>query len=136
MPYRKHGRVQRCGVCPLFAKGDEKQTGEPSSSGLTRSAVIYLLFQLDSLEFSWNMPRFTLNVDTRANVIRRTFSHWRIFLTLTSASVSSKFHKLYDSNRWLLVPETSIINIYNNAIKKKQKFPIINVRITSLASIA
>ena len=41
--------------------------------GLTRLAVIDLLFQLDSLEIAWDMPRFTLNIDTRANVIRRTF---------------------------------------------------------------
>ena len=41
--------------------------------GRTRLAVINLLFQLDSLEIAWDMPRFTLNVDTRANVIRRTF---------------------------------------------------------------
>jgi hypothetical protein len=41
--------------------------------GLTRLAVINLLSQLDSLEFAWNMPRFTLNVDARTNVIRRTF---------------------------------------------------------------
>ena len=92
------------------------------------SGVTDLLFQLDSLEFAWNMPRFTLNIDTRANVIRRTFypNLKCIFLTLTSASVSSKFHKLFDSNRWLLLPETSIIKTYYNA--KNKKFPDIDVR--------
>lgn len=33
---------------------------------------IIFWIQLDSLEFAWNMPRFTLNVDIRYNVIRRT----------------------------------------------------------------
>ena len=49
---------------------------------LTRSGVINLLFQLDSLEFAWNLPRFTLNVDTRANVIRRTSLPQYTFLAL------------------------------------------------------
>ena len=42
--------------------------------------------------------------------------------------VSSKFRTLFDSGRWLLLPETSIIDIYDDAIKKEQKFPIIDVR--------
>jgi hypothetical protein len=42
--------------------------------------------------------------------------------------VSSKFRTLFDSGRWLLLPETSIIDIYDGAIKKEQKFPIIDVR--------
>lgn len=33
-----------------------------------------LWLQLDSLEFAWNMPRFTLNVDSRYNIIRRRLS--------------------------------------------------------------
>jgi len=86
--------------------------------------TIKLLFQLDSIGFAWNMPRFTLNADTRANVIRRTI--FRIFFTLISVLVSSKFHKLLDSSPWLLLPDTSIINAYQNAINKK--FPIIDVR--------
>jgi len=86
--------------------------------------LINLLFQLDSLEFAWNISRFTLNVDTRANVIRRTFFRDSVF---TSALVSSNFHKLSDSNHWLL-PENSIINIYNNARRKKQEFRDIDVR--------
>jgi len=86
--------------------------------------TIELLFQLDSIGFAWNMPRFTLNVDTRANVIRSTI--FRIFFTLISVLVSSKFHKLLDSSPWLLLPDTSIINAYQNAINKK--FPIIDVR--------
>ena len=98
------------------------------------SAVTNLLFQLDSLEFAWNMPRFTLNVDTRANVIRRTFfpNLKCIFLTLTLALVSSKFHRLFDLNHWLLVPEASIINAYYDARNKRRNFPIIEVRTTLL----
>ena len=43
-------------------------------------------------------------------------------------AVSSKFRTLFDSGRWLLLPETSIIDIYDNAIKNEQKFPIVDVR--------
>jgi hypothetical protein len=49
-----------------------------------------------------------------------------IFFTLTSVLVSSKFYKLFDSSRWLLLPETSIINAYRDA--RNKKFPIIDVR--------
>ena len=42
--------------------------------------------------------------------------------------VSSKFRTLFDSGRWLLLPETSIIDIYDDAMKNEQKFPIIDVR--------
>jgi len=36
-------------------------------------SIISSWLQLDSLEFAWNMPRFTLNVDSRYNVILRTY---------------------------------------------------------------
>jgi hypothetical protein len=90
--------------------------------------IIKLLFQFDGLEFVWNMPRFTLNVDTRANAIYppHDFPSQCIFFTLASVLVSSKFHKLFDSSRWLLLPETSIINAYHNA--RNKKFHIIDVR--------
>lgn len=88
---------------------------------------IIFWIQLDSLEFAWNMPRFTLNVDTRYNVILRTpFSLYSLGFAYIHV-VSSKFRILFDSDRWLLLPETSIIDIYDDAIKKEQKFPIIDV---------
>ena len=42
--------------------------------------------------------------------------------------VSSKFRTLFDSGLWLLLPETSIIDIYDDGIKRGQKLPIIDVR--------
>ncbi|KAH8976874.1 hypothetical protein EDB86DRAFT_3013841 [Lactarius hatsudake] len=54
---------------------------------------------LDRLEFAWNMERFTLNVDTRYNIIR----------------LSSTLHRAFDADDWLLLPETRIIDAYYNA---------------------
>ncbi|KIM36096.1 hypothetical protein M413DRAFT_322138 [Hebeloma cylindrosporum] len=82
--------------------------------------------QLDSLEFAWNMPRFTLHVDARYNVIRRTPYRLCLPLRFTYVHVvSSKFRTLFDSGRWLLLPETSIIDIYRDVITKGQKFHIV-----------
>jgi len=39
--------------------------------GLRWLSIMSSWLQLDSLEFAWNMPRFTLNVDSRYNVILR-----------------------------------------------------------------
>ncbi|KIM36092.1 hypothetical protein M413DRAFT_322039 [Hebeloma cylindrosporum] len=87
LPYRKHRRVQCCGIHPLFGKVDEER-------------------RLDRLEFAWNMQRLTLNVDTRLIVIR----HWKC---------------------WVLLPQTSVINIYRhyNAIGKR--FPAVDVKKSS-----
>jgi len=54
---------------------------------------------LDKLEFAWGMERFTLNVDTRYNILR----------------LSPKFHTAFDENKWLLLPETQIIGAYYDA---------------------
>jgi len=70
------------------------------------------------------MPRFTLNVDTRANVIRRTHLPSIYFHGPYHLLVSSKLHKLFDSSHWLLLPETSIIDVYYN---DRFEFPIIDV---------
>ncbi|KAH9178294.1 hypothetical protein EDB89DRAFT_1930442, partial [Lactarius sanguifluus] len=45
------------------------------------------------------MERFTLNVDTRYNIIR----------------LSSTLHRAFDADDWLLLPETRIIDAYYNA---------------------
>ncbi|KAF8621254.1 hypothetical protein AX15_007915 [Amanita polypyramis BW_CC] len=44
--------------------------------------------------------------------------------------VSIKLHRAFDSAKWLLLPETSIIDTYYNA-RSMSKFPNIEVRIIS-----
>ena len=41
-------------------------------------------------------------------------------------SVSPKFHKAFDANQWLLLPETRILDAYYNATNPDE-FPNINV---------
>ncbi|GLB35619.1 hypothetical protein LshimejAT787_0211840 [Lyophyllum shimeji] len=66
---------------------------------------------LDKLEYAWNMKRYTLNLDSRYNIF---------FL-------SSKFRSLYDKQRWLLFPETRIIDEYHAAKDKgRENFPKID----------
>ena len=73
------------------------------------------------------MKKDTLNVDTRYNII------YRMFLPLTLAFVdanvrlvSPKFHAAFDADKWLLLPETRIIDVYYNA-RDAGKFPTIDV---------
>ncbi|KAH9058353.1 hypothetical protein EDB87DRAFT_1626195 [Lactarius vividus] len=67
---------------------------------------------LDRLEFAWNMERFTLNVDTRYNILR----------------LSATFHRAFDANDWLLLPETRIIDAYYNA-RNTRKLPNIDAEV-------
>jgi hypothetical protein len=85
---------------PTVFQGRRKTDWSVVSLSRRGLVIIKLLFQLDSLEFVWNMPRFTLNVDTCANVVRRTISRASVYIifTLTSVLVRSKFHKLFDSS--------------------------------------
>lgn len=88
-----------CAATNLIENTDESNAVEYAHC-LPRSTKSKLL---DSLEFSWNMTRFTLNVDTRINIIR----------------LNSKLHRLFDSGDWLLLPETSIIDRYHEAVFSK-----------------
>ncbi|KAI9440066.1 hypothetical protein H4582DRAFT_1944801 [Lactarius indigo] len=67
---------------------------------------------LDRLEFAWNMERFTLNVDTRYNIIR----------------LSPTLHRAFDANDWLLLPETRIIDAYYEA-RNTRKLPNIDAEV-------
>lgn len=67
--------------------------------------------RLDRLEFAWNMQRFTLNVDTPLIVIR----HWK---------------------RWVLLPQTSVINIYRHYNTIGKRFPAIDQKIFKYTVVA
>ncbi|KAH9077105.1 hypothetical protein EDB83DRAFT_2311708 [Lactarius deliciosus] len=77
------------------------------STGGRLARIILESHQLDRLEFAWNMEPSTLNVDTRYNIIR----------------LSPSFHKTFNANEWLLLPETRIIDAYYDGIDT-HKFPI------------
>jgi len=42
---------------------------------------------------------------------------------LTCLSVSRTFHRLFDQNAWLLVPEQAIIDEYHAVRTEREKFP-------------
>ncbi|KAH8980750.1 hypothetical protein EDB86DRAFT_510285 [Lactarius hatsudake] len=83
---------------------------------LKRSTEDHLL---DSIEFAWNMKPFTLNVDTRYNVLR----------------LCPDFRKLFVMNLWLFLPETDIIDAYYNAINTR-KLPNIDAKVYQYTLIA
>ena len=69
----------------------------------------------------------SLNVDTRYNIIRRMLHRLPFaFVDADVRSVSPKFHRAFDTNKWLLLPETRILNAYHN-VTNPDEFPSINV---------
>ena len=73
------------------------------------------------------MERGTLNVDTRYNILRRMFLPLNFtFMRVDVYLVSPKFHRAFDANEWLLLPEIQIIDAYYNA-RHTQKVPKIRV---------
>ena len=48
------------------------------------------------------------------------------FVDTNICLVSPKFYKAFDANKWLLLPETRIIDVYYNA-KNTGAFPAIDV---------
>ncbi|GJJ11849.1 hypothetical protein Clacol_006087 [Clathrus columnatus] len=63
--------------------------------------------RINDLEFSWGMKRGTLNLDTRSNVF----------------CVSTKFKRLWEKSKWILIPEDHILEHYYTEAKNGQKFP-------------
>ncbi|GJJ11848.1 hypothetical protein Clacol_006086 [Clathrus columnatus] len=57
---------------------------------------------LNNLEYSWGLGHGRLNLDTSQNVFR----------------LSVKFHRLFDKGWWILVPEESIVDIYQDGLVK------------------
>jgi hypothetical protein len=138
------------GTCCLIENTDESNAVEyahclPRSTknglvslpprGLTRSAVINLLSQLDSLEYTWKMRRFTLNVDTRANVIRRTSPPQYTVLALTTLqSIQSStgyliqaigyFSPKPQSLTYITTPEINLNSLLSMFVQSGILFPI------------
>ncbi|KZP32848.1 hypothetical protein FIBSPDRAFT_1036478 [Athelia psychrophila] len=52
---------------------------------------------MDNLEWWWNIPKNTLNLDTRYNIF----------------PLASGLHGLFDKHEWLLLPEENTINYYH-----------------------
>ncbi|KAF7979007.1 hypothetical protein HWV62_43969 [Athelia sp. TMB] len=52
--------------------------------------------KMSNLEWWWNLPKHTLNFDTRYNIF----------------PMGAAFHTLFDKNEWLLVPEESVVEHY------------------------
>ena len=73
------------------------------------------------------MAAGSLDVDTRYNIIRRMLHPLPFaFVDADVHSVSPKFRKAFDANKWLLLPETRILDAYYNATNPDE-FPNINV---------
>ncbi|KAF7979006.1 hypothetical protein HWV62_43967 [Athelia sp. TMB] len=53
---------------------------------------------MSNLEWWWNLPKHTLNFDTRYNIF----------------PVGAALHTLFNKNEWLLVPEDSVVDHYFN----------------------
>lgn len=64
---------------------------------------------LTALEYSWGMDHMTLNVDSRYNMF----------------CLNRTFHRLFDENGWLLIPEEAIMNEYHEdyVVRKRKKIP-------------
>jgi len=75
---------------------------------------------LDSLEWAWDMGRYTLNLDTRYNLFY----------------ADNSIHFLFDQHQWLLLPEQKVIETYHKALSivaglvmpsQRGSFPVIEV---------
>ncbi|KAH9010576.1 hypothetical protein EDB84DRAFT_1098980 [Lactarius hengduanensis] len=69
--------------------------------------------ELDQLESAWNMERYTLNVDTRYNIL----------------CLAPTLHRAFDMGLWILLPETWIIERYYDAKDDHRMFPDINAKL-------
>ncbi|KIJ97491.1 hypothetical protein K443DRAFT_681518 [Laccaria amethystina LaAM-08-1] len=67
---------------------------------------------ISKLERSWNVKSGTLNSNTRRNIFR----------------LSAKLHRLFDEEKWLLLPETKIVDQYYEHYREAgyaDEFPVI-----------
>lgn len=97
---------------------------------------------LDSLEWAWDLPRNTLDLDTPDNIFQCEFLFIYYAITFSTPSVTATFHRLFDNNSWFLLPESHIVDRYYNALTGRKddqrvvrgKFPVIPVRALHILS--
>ena len=80
--------------------------------------LLAYLVQLDSLEFTWGLNRYTLNLHTRYNVCICKLGHLLVHVlyaqTLYFVPVGSKLHHLFDNKNLLFLPTKDIIEEYHD----------------------